>query len=777
MSSAFVAEGPADGRYMGRSIARVEDRRFLTGRGRFIDDVTLPGMVHAAVLRSPHPHARIGAIDTAAALAAPGVLDVIAFADLDGHARPMPIRLGPMPGFERFLQQPLAGDRVRYVGEPVALVVAETRYLAEDALGLVAVDYGMLEAVADFDAALAGRSIVHEAAGTNLATRYTVRRGDADAAFARADYVRRERFYCHRQTAAPLETRGLVADAGRETGKLRLFGATKVNYFNRRNLAAYFAMAEEDVELIEVDVGGGFGVRGELYPEDYLLPLASLRLGRPVKWIEDRREHLTATNQSREIACDLEIAATRDGAILALRAAVRADMGAYVRTNGGVVPSKAAQFLPGPYRIDHFSCDVQAAITNKTPVGTYRGPGRFEANFFRERLIDMMAGDLGLDPVAVRMRNLLTADDMPYDIGDLVPGEKGPVLYDGGDFPRALSRAAGAIGWPALATRQGEERDGRRFGTGVVCFVESSGAGPSETARIHVAADGAVRVAVGCSALGQGLETTMAQVCADLLGVPFGSIAVAHGSTTLLPSGGGTFHSRTVVMGANAVRVAAEAVIGKACALAALRWNVAEDAVGFASGTVRRRGEGGEALDLPALAAFAATRGEALEATETFFVTARTHTYGAHAAHVAVDPATGAVEVLRYVVVEDIGRVLHPAGAHSQAIGAAVQGLGGTMMDHIRYDAGAQPLTVTLADYLLPTAMDFPNIEALTLEEAPSALNPMGFKGAGEGGIVATAAAVGNAVAHALGIPIAELPLSPARVHGWIAAAEKAREG
>jgi carbon-monoxide dehydrogenase large subunit len=672
-----------------------------------------------------------------------------------------------MPGFERFLQAPFAGDTVRYVGEPVALVVAETRYLAEDALALIAIDWEPLEPVADFAAAATNRSVVHESAGTNIATHYRIARGDADAAFARADYTRRETFYCHRQTASPLETRGMIAAF--DAGGLHIWGATKVTFYNRRNIAAWFGLAEDRVDLIEVDVGGGFGARGELYPEDYIVPLAARRVGRPVKWIEDRREHLLATNHSREMACDLEIAAARDGTILALRGAVRADMGAYVRTNGGVVPSKAAQFLPGPYRIDHFACDVQAAITSKTPVGTYRGPGRFEANFFRERLIDMMADDLGLDPVEVRRKNLLRAADMPYDIGDLVPGEAGPVRYDGGDYLTALTRLTEAIDYPSLKRISGTVKDGRRHGVGVVCFVESSGAGPTETARIAIGPGGDAEISIGCSALGQGLETSMAQICAEDLGLPLEAITVRHGTTSLLPSGNGTYHSRTVVMGGNSVRMAAEEIRKQAVALAALRWNVPAETLVFADGAVRRRDGGGDALGLSALAGFAAARGESgLDATATFRVTARTHTYGAHAAHVAVDPETGAIDVLRYVVVEDIGRVLHPAGAHGQAIGGAVQGLGGTLLDQIRYGDDGQPLTATLAEYLLPTATDVPAIETLTLEDAPSTLNPMGFKGAGEGGIVAVAAAVGNAVARALGIAITELPLSPANIRRWL---------
>ena len=446
--------------YVGQSVGRVEDRRFLTGRGIFVDDFTLPNLAHAAVLRSPFAHARIAAIDATAARAAAGIVGVLSFADIAAQAKPIPIRLGPLPGFERYRQLPLAGAKVRYVGEPVAVVVAESRYAAEDALALMAVDYDPLPAVASAAAAARDDTLVHEDSGSNVATAYEVGRGDADAAFAGAPYRRRESFRCHRHGAVPLETRGLVAAHDPGAGRLTVWGATKVNFFNRRILAGLLDMAEERIEFIELDVGGGFGARGEFYPEDFLIPLAAIRMGRPVKWIEDRREHLLSANHSREIDCELEIAAERDGTILALRARIDADMGAYIRTNGGVVPCKAAQFLPGPYRIPDFACTVRATITNKTPVGTYRGPGRFEANFFRERLIDMAAADLGLDPVEMRRRNLLTAADMPYAIGKLVPHEE-PDHYDIGDGGTALDRALDESDSASAAAAQGRREDGR----------------------------------------------------------------------------------------------------------------------------------------------------------------------------------------------------------------------------------------------------------------------------------------------------------------------------
>ncbi len=739
---------------MGAAVRRSEDRRFVTGRGRYVDDVVLPNLCHAVVVRSTLAHARLARIDTGAALASPGSLLVLTAADLGEVATPIPMRLAPLPGFDRYLQWPLAADRVRYVGEPVALVVADDRYAAEDAAARVVVDYAPLDAVVDPRGALADRVLVHEASGTNVATRYRVARGDADGAFASAPYTRRETFRCHRHSGVPLETRGLVATWA--SGKLTVLGATKVTFFNRRALARMLALDETSIELIEVDVGGSFGVRGEFYPEDLLIPLAAMRLGRPVKWIEDRRESFVATNHSREIVCELEIAAHTDGTILGLRGRVLADMGAYVRTNGGVVPAKAAQFLPGPYRIANFACEVAAVVTNKTPTGTYRGPGRFEANFFRERLLHLMAADLGLDPAELRLRNLITSAELPWSIGALVPYEASGA-YDGGDYGAALRRALEASDYARLAKDNGRLIDGRMHGVGIGCFVESSGAGPAETARIVVRGPGRVELSSGCASSGQGHETVMAQILADELGVPFEWITVFHGSTNLVAEGWGTYHSRAVVVGGSAVAAAATVLKKQLVAVAAERSGLDERALDYRDGVVYRRDD---AAAPPVLALADAAP---LEATGKFTTTALTYTYGAHVAHVAVDPETGATDVVKLVTVEDVGRAINPALVHGQALGSAVQGLSGAFLEELVYDETGQLLTGTLADYALPTAADFPSIESITLEDAPSTSNPLGAKGAGEGGIVATVAAAANAVAAALaatGVIIRELPLS-----------------
>ena len=773
--------------YVGQSIKRSEDVRLLTGRAAFVADLHFEGAAAAAVLRSPHGHARIRTLDVAGARAMPGVLDVLAFDDFADRARTIPLRLAPLPGVERYQQYPLARDRVRFAGEPVALVVAEDRYLAEDALAAIAVEYEPLPAVTSIEQAVRDETLLHEEAGSNVAAAYDVAKGDPDGAFARAAHTRREVFSCHRHGAVPLETRGLVAAVEPGSGRLEVWGATKVNHYNRRLLAGLLGMAEERIELIETDVGGGFGARGEFYPEDFLVPLAALRLGRPVKWIEDRREHLLSANHSREMECALEIAVDEDGRILALRGRLRGDMGAYTRTNGGIVPSKAVQFIPGPYRIENFGCSIAFVMTNKTPVGTYRGPGRFEANFFRERLFDMVAADLGLDAAAFRMKNLLTEADMPYPLGDLVPYEPGEA-FDIGDARAPLARALEEIGHAAGRTH-GRRADGRLHGIGMSCFAESTSAGPAESARIVIHDEAEVELYVGSASMGQGHKTVFAQICADELGLPFERITVRHGSTSHVEDGHGTFASRATVMGGSAVQKIAREVRGRLLRAASLRLNLAEDELEYRDGSVLRAGEDGAAplLDFGGLLTAVRTLGggdageAALDVTASYEQTRKTFTYGAQAVEASVDPELGRVEIDRYVAVEDIGRAVNPMLVHGQAIGGAAQGLGGALLDEFVYDGDGQLLTVTLADYLLPASTDVPRIDSITLEETPSERNPLGVKGAGEGGIVAAGAAIANAVAAALaplGVDVTDLPLRPDRIRRLIdEAAARSRDG
>ena len=740
---------------IGQPLDRAEDLRFLTGAGKFVDDLTRDGMLHAVVLRSGVAHGRIKRLDTSAARARPGVHAVITAAEIGANVPVIPLRLANLPEFAPYLQPVIAGDKVRYVGEPVAVVVAKSQALAEDALEAIDLEIERLPALPDRHAAASGTALLFEATSSNRAVRYSVAFGDADAAFAKAEYTRRESFRCHRLTAVPLETRGLIAEWDSTKGKLTVFGATKVLFFNRRVLAPMLGLAENAIDMIEPDVGGGFGVRGEFYPEDFLIPFAARHVRRPVKWIEDRREHLMATNHSREVDCDLEIACTRDGVILGLRGHIHGDMGAYIRTNGGVVPAKAAQFLPGPYRIRDVAITVEALMTSKTPVGTVRAPGRFEANFFRERLLDIVARDLGLDPMEFRRKNLITEPELPFATGKLVPYE-GETEFDTGDYHATFQRALSEIGWPEKKLLQGRLIDGRYHGLAAVPFVESSGSG-KETARVTVEDDGSVTVYVGSSVLGQGLETTLGQVAAETLKLPFERVRIRHGSTTYVREGFGTFASRSMVVGGSAVMDGCNNLIAAIRAAATERFGLPNEEIAIANGVV----SAGEKR--AGLAEFAG-----IEAEGTFATTIRTYSYGAHACHVAVDPRTGHVEILDYVAIEDVGRAINPHIVHGQAIGALVQGLGGVFLDQVIYDSDAQILNTSLADYLVPFASDFPNVRAITMELRPSRTNPLGAKGAGEGGMVAVAATAANAVAAALaslGVEVRELPLSPA--HLW----------
>ena len=759
--------------FIGRSLLRYEDARFLTGTGCYVDDLVFDGMLHAAVFRSPVAHAAIRGIDVSGAISMPGVMAVFIDADL-GSPNAIPLRMPPLPGYERsFLQFPLARGKVRYVGEPVALVVADSAYRAEDALDHIRFDFDELPAVTDW-ASASGSHVLHEHTGTNVASHYQVGRGNIRSAFETAPYRRKERFRCHRQTAVPMETRGLIAAWNADTQHLTVWGAAKMPFTNRRILANLIGLPESSIDLIEVDIGGGFGVRGEFYPEDFLIPFAARKLGAPVKWIEDRREHLMATNHAREVDCELEIACAADGRILGLDGRIMVDLGAYVRTNASVPPSNVAAFLPGPYRIDNFSCEVNVFTSNKTPIGSYRGPGRFEANFFRERLLDQAAQDLRLDPADMRRRNLLTPAELPYEQGALIPALTSSP-YDSGDYSEPLIRVLQESGWTTLLEQSGRLIDGWYHGVGLSCFVESGGAGPREHARLVVRDGGTIDCMIGCSALGQGHETTFAQIAADALGLAPDRIRVLHGSTTYLDAGFGTYGGRSAVMGGGAILDAATHLIDSLRQTAMRRLGQPNLEMIWKAGAFHNT-DGDVLVTLAELAADVQAQ-EPIAADGDFANTRLTYSYGTNVAHVAVDPATGRVRVIDYWAVEDIGRAINPLIVHGQMIGGLVQGLGATFLDELIYDDSGQLLNASLADYLLPTASDFPNIHCLSLENARSTTNPLGVKAAGEGGIVAVAATVANAVSAALaplGIQMNALPLSPVRVWQAIVAAQQA---
>jgi aerobic carbon-monoxide dehydrogenase large subunit len=754
---------------VGSPIERFEDLRFLRGRGEYVDDLACEDVLHAAILRSSVAHGRIRSIDVAPARALSGVRAVITAKEIGNPVPRVPMRLQPLPDFEPFGQPVIAETKVRYVGEAIAVVLADTAAIAEDALGLIEVDIETLPAVADRQASAQGASLLFEDAGSNLAIKFHAVRGDAAAAFRDAAYVRRESFRTQRHMALPMEPRGLVArwDAPRE--RLTVWGGAKVLFFNRRTLAKQFGLPEEAVEIIENDVGGGFGARGEFYPEDFLIPFAARHTGRPVKWTEDRREHLMCVNHAREAECDIEIACARDGTILGLRGHAYVDVGAYMRTNGAVGARNVAQFMSGPYRIANIDIDVALLLTNKTPVGTYRGPGRFETDFFRERLLDMVAQDLELDRVEFRRRNLVLQGEMPYSIATITPFESKDE-FDSGDYNATLDRCLAEIGWSEKAKLAGKLIDGRYHGVSVGCFIEGGAAGPKESARIVLEPDGCYSVYVGSSAIGQGLETAFAQIAADALEVPLERIrGVFHGSTSYVSDGYGAYHSRSVVMGGSAMLDAASKLREALRVAAAARLGCAPNEISIIDGS-KAVAPGGRSVALAELA------GEGISAEGAFLNKKHTYTYGAHAAHVAVDPKLGHVELIDYVIVEDCGRIINPLTVHGQAIGSAVQGLGGAMMEHLVYDQQGQLLTGSLADYLIPTASDFPKIRAVVLENHPSPINPLGAKGAGEGGIIAAGGVMANAVASALatfGVQPRELPLTPTRIWELVQAGKR----
>ena len=762
--------------YIGAPIRRGEDIRFLTGKATFVDDVKLPGMLYAAVLRSPHAHARIKAVDVSEALKLTGVVSVLTFADLPAGVKPIPLRMYQLDGLDRFLQYPLARGKVAYVGEPVALVAAVDRYVAEDGADLIQVEYEPLEVVPDIEAALRGDVIIHEEQGTNVAGGHHVKLGDVEGAFREAEYTRKEVLRVHRHTGNPMETRGLVASHDGGRNEVTVWGMTKVPHFNRAVLSSLLELPEHRIHFIEPDVGGGFGIRGEFYPEDFLVPYAAMKLGRPVKWIEDRREHLMAANHSREVRCELEIAARRDGTLLGMRALIHGDMGAHIRTHGGLVPASTAGVLPGPYRIPAYEAHIHCVMTNKMGVGTYRAPGRYESCYFRERLLDMVAADLGMDPIDLRRKNLIQPEEIPYELGPTRPGLASTV-FDSGDYPRALEHALERFGYEDLKPLQGKKQDGRYHGIGIGWFVKNTGLGPSEGARIAIAGPESVAVYLGIATLGQGHETVMAQICADGLGVPMEWITVFHGSTDLMPWGGGTYSSRGTVMAGNAVHLTAEALKGRLLQVASQRLETDPAGLEFHGGKVHAAGTDqpllglGELLEMTRPGKVAGGEAPGLEATEYFHTDKLTYTYGGHLVHLTVDPETGMVEILRYLVLEDVGRAVNPLLVHGQALGAAAQGIGGTMLEELVYNEDGQLLTTTLLDYPLPSSMEIPPVESIITEYSPSPLNPLGVKGAGEGGIVACGAALANAVSHALsslGIQIKDLPLTPDRLRRLI---------
>jgi len=786
-------------RMIGARIARNEDGRLLMGGGCFVDDINPSGILHGATLRSPHAHARIVRIDATAARRAPGVHLVLTAADLGDLNQPSPLLI-PHPALtEPRTQRPLAPQEVRYVGEAVAFVVADDRYVAEDAAALIEVDYEPLPVVTDLATALAPDGPrVHADVPDNRAARFRQTVGDADLAMARAERVLRERLVIERSCGSPIETRGVVADWDLRRRLLRVWDSTQAPLPIKNGLARLFGLPEFAVEVIAPDVGGGFGTKIMLfYPEEVLVPHAAIALGRPVKWIEDRREHLIAANQERGQIHDVEVAIDGAGRILALRDRFIHDAGAYT-PYGIVVPIITSTQLPGPYRLRNYTVEFEVAYTNTAIVTPYRGAGRPHGAFVMERVIGLIGRELGLEPMEVRRRNFIQPSELPWDVG-LTFQDGGPTRYDSGDYPAGLEMALQMIGARHFRTEQAHaRRAGRYLGLGLGCYVEGTGIGPYEGAHVRVEPSGKVFVATGLTTQGQGHATTFAQIAAEVLGCAPADVTVVTGDTSRFNWGAGTYASRALVTSGSAIHRAAREVRDKALRLAASLLEVSPHDLELAEGRIRVKGAPGKELTLGALAtvanpiryaygkeaAAAALRlvkpregsvlqeGEApgLEARGYYAPPQSTFASGCHAAIVEVDVETGNLKILRYVVQHDCGTMVNPSIVEGQIRGGVAQGIGGAFYERIVYDAEGQPLTASFMDFLMPTAIEIPEITIGHLE-TPSPLNPLGIKGVGEAGAIPVPALIAEAIDDALaplGIRVREMPLSPNRLRELI---------
>ena len=716
-----------------RPLLRVEDGRLLAGRGRFVDDVDLPGQLWLRVIRSQVARANLREVDTSAARASEGVHAVLTAADLPELDRiPVRVEVAGQP-LDAYRQPVLARERVRYVGEPVAVVLAEDPYAAEDAAELVAIEYEELPAVLDLRAA-------------ERAAELEMGYGDVEAAFANAAHVTRAEFTIGRHSAVPLETRGLLA-APRD-GRLEIWGTTKVPHFNRRVLASMLGIPVEQIHLHTADAGGGFGVRGEFYPEDYLVPWLAARTDRPVKWIEDRSEHLVATNHSRHQIHAIEAAFDDRHRLLAIADEVWHDSGAYIRTHGVVVADLTLSMLPGPYRVPAYRGTAHVVLTARTPCGTYRGPGRYEGTFARERLLDLAADELGLDPLDLRRRNLLSPDELPLDRGLSAIGTT--MTIDAGDVGGLLERTIAEAGFEAWRDESALQRArGRMVGTGAAVFMEKSGLGPLEHAGVDLLPSGEVRVTAGATSLGQGVETVLATLAAERLGLDADDITVVLGDTDLVPEGVGSWASRSTVLAGNAVALAADRVAELAREAAAEALEVDPADLRMSDGRFEAAGSPERAVSLAELAG----RSGGFSARETFEIDRMTYPYGVHLAHVEVDPDSGGVRILGYFIGYEVGRAVIPALVEGQLVGGAAQGIAGALMEEFRYTDDGQPLATTLADYLVPTAGEVPPIGVLISEDWPAESNALGVRGAGEGGATGCGAAIAAAVDDAIGRP------------------------
>jgi carbon-monoxide dehydrogenase large subunit len=781
-------------KYVGQSVKRKEDYRLLTGTGKYVADLHVEGMVEAVVMRSTYAHAIIKSIDTSEALAMEGVFAVITAHDIEGEVEPFtrfvdyeetPPELEELihPVVKLCPEDVLAKDKVFYVGQPVVVVVATDRYTAEDAAALVHIEYETLPVVSDpYEALEADSPVLHPHLEGNVQAHYHMKLGKVDEVFANAKNTLKTRFKTPRIHANPMETRGVLATFDTRNQFLQVWSSTQMAFLVRTHLSEMLHMAEENIRVTAPEVGGGFGPKVSVYPEEIVIPYLAMKLKRPVRWIEDRIEHLQSTRHSRDQIHDVEVAFADDGTILAIRDHFVMDAGAF-NPFALTCAYNTAAHLRGNFVVENYEIGCRCVMTNKTPNVPYRGAGRPEGVFVMDRLLDMVAGELGMDPVDVRFKNIIQADQMPYPQGMLYR-DGNPVVYDSGDYPTGLKMALDLSEYKEFREQQKEWRkQGRNIGIGISSYIEGTGIGPHEGALIRLDASGQIMAYVGSTPHGQSHETTLAQVCADEFGVSPEMVTVRAGDTGLLPYGGGTFASRGAVTAGTAVHMASKRLNEKMLAIAGEMLEVGAADLEMRDGKVYAKAYPERAVTFRQIALAAAPGPHSrlpkgmdpgVEATYYFVPPTVTYSSGFHIALIEVDKETGFIDVLKYTMVHDCGLVLNPMVVEGQIQGGFAQGLGAAIYEEIVYDKSGQLLTGTFMDYLLPTSMEVPDL-IHGHQEFLSTRNPMGIKGVGEGGTISPPAAIANAVIDALRplkINVQQLPLSPDYVRRLIVEAE-----
>lgn len=758
-------------RWVGQPVRRREDPRFLRGEARFVDDIVLPGMLHLAVVRSAVGHALLRDVRTGAARGAPGVAAVLTAADLVGHARPLPVRSIEGATVAPASHPILASERVRYVGEPVAAVLADSLVHAREAVGLVEIDYDPLPAVVDPRDALQGKTLLHPALGENVLIRWARSGGDVPGAFAAAARVVKGEFRIPRLIAAPMEPRGAVAMYERGIDLLTIWCSAQDPHRPLAQLSHMLGRPEDRIRVIVPDVGGAFGIKGALPPEAAVAALLAIQVGRPVKWIEDRRENLLASYMGRGLDAEVEMAVDGHGRITGVRAKLVADLGAYLYPATPTVPVTTGMLLTGGYAIQNAAVELIGVATNKVPTGPYRGAGRPEAAYIVERMLDMVAAETKVDPIDLRVRNVIPVEAFPYatPLG---------FVYDSGNYARALERCRTLIEYDRWREEQRRARaSGRLVGIGVALYVERAGSQLWESAAVSVGPAGRVVVRTGSNSHGQGHETTFAQIAADALGVDLDAVVIQHGDSAVVPRGVGTFASRSTAIGGSALIAALDKIKAKAAAIAAHLLEAAPADIEWTDGRLQVRGSPQRAMAFGEVAAAAYRPGRlpphiemGLDASGYFSLAGPVFPFGAYAAVVEVQRETGEVEILRLVAVDDAGRIVNPLLAEGQVLGAIAQGLGQVFVEEAVYDRDGQPLTASFVDYALLRAGDVPAV-VTELLETPSPLNPLGAKGIGEAGAIGAPACVANAVIDAfspLGMRHVDFPFTPAKLWGII---------